>query len=284
MIWNWDSAFEGSPSGSDYGSVSGRILRRTKEAFLALLETEHTVDLGADAVVSHTQGMASILGPATHSAITIEIGGLVLDGGALYSYDGTDDLGFGDHSLLVNASPSDHPQYLARIGTEFKGVVNCTRVSHLTEILQEYTDTHFLLSNAGHPEDSTPNHGSVSAANLGLGSDHLTIATSFVTRNYDLSVVGSGTVTEMTNNGPRDYDVISADVPTAGSYTIGISIVQVEAISVEDEYSLGYDLVAPEGSGGTSYQTNLQVAAIARDSPLSSHNNEKMTLSAVGLS
>lgn len=280
MIWNWDSAFEGSPSGSDYGSVSGRILRRTKEAFLALLEAEHTVDLGADAVVSHAQGMASILGPATHSVITIETGGLVLDGGALYSYDGTDDLGFGDHSLLVNASPSDHPQYLARDDTRIKGAVSVRNVSDLDTALQEYIDTHFILSKGGHPEDGTPKHGKVEAADLTLGADDLDVVEQTGSHTFVLNDVNTGDATIAYNGGVGGVGETSTwSMPTAGTYTLGLILTTIDAISVGGDASLRYSLAAPLGSGGSSYQHNLLLYASA---PLS-YNEEQATMVAVGI-
>lgn len=263
MVWNWDNAFEGFPSGSDYGSVSGLALRKTKEAFLELLEAEHTVDLGVDATVSHTLGQASVLGPATYSEITMESGCLVLDGGALYSYDGADTLGFGDHTLLENVSASDHPQYLAKSGTEIKGPIACTKVSGLTEVLQEYTDTHFLLSNAGHPEDSTPSHGTVPAADLDLGTSSLDLATSSDGLVFDLrSTPGTG-VYDI--GGSIPFPGIHVALPTTGSYLLGASLLSVEVHAVDGTQGIAYSLGAPLGTGGASYQTNLVVIGVAFD-------------------
>lgn len=278
-IGDWTSAFESTPTGSDFGSVSGRALRQTKEYWLDLFEVEHNVDLTASATVSHKAGECSVLGPADYEEVEFESGGVCFYKGALYIKDDSETLGFGDHDKLKNASASDHPNYLTKASTEFKGEITVEEITGLETSVQSYAaGNHFILSKGGHPEDNTANSGQVVEGDLKLGSDDLDIVETTDDLYFDMLAADFQTHACME---PGRYYVtagILQSIPTAGTYTIDAHLTEVA--STQFNTTQAFYLIGPAGSGGASYQTNLKILGFADND---GGNEVTLTVVATGL-
>lgn len=271
-IFNWNTAFEGSPSGSDYGSVSGHALRSVKSAFVDLLSVEHSVDLGADATVSHALGKSSVLGPADAESTTFVAGGVVLDSNVLVAFDGSSKVYFGDHNQLSNISATDHPQYLARSPMTIKGAVTAESINSLPDTLQEFTvEPHFVLSRGGHPEDSSPSHGTLPEEKLSVGLGNMSVESEW--NSVTLHGDASATHYRYYSQGFLVYNLAPyyaiQPVTCYGDYTLSFYAGSYFAeVGYPGEDSLRLYPVFPQGTGNSNYQTNVQFAyKIAEDYP-----------------
>jgi hypothetical protein len=134
----WDTAFEGTPAGNDFGSVTSVKLRELKSLFKTMLSKEHTFDESETPEMTHLAGYCSIIGRETEqistNAMAIVEGTLKYSDGSQYLY-----IGSFNHQDLVNRDLDDaHTQYVLKSDPVFEDV-QVDSVSNISNVV--YPDT-----------------------------------------------------------------------------------------------------------------------------------------------
>jgi len=119
MTYTWNSNFDAFPSGSDFGSVSGRVIRETKAAFYERFIVEHDLTEGASPTATHLPGKTSIVGfgDAQDELFRTQTPQTLFwqyEDEYLYAYDEDSNpftVATFKHSGLVGRSDDDHTQY-----------------------------------------------------------------------------------------------------------------------------------------------------------------------------
>lgn len=123
MIWN--TAFEGSPAGGDFASVSGLSLRNLKTLFKSMLEAEHTFDEGDSPTMIHKAGYCSVVGLDFEESDTIGTNAIAEVNGTIKHSDGIEYVSLGsiDHRNLLGLTEGDpHTQYVKKSVAQFQDV------------------------------------------------------------------------------------------------------------------------------------------------------------------
>jgi hypothetical protein len=184
----WDTAFEGTPAGNDFGSVTSVKLRELKSLFKTMLSKEHTFDESETPEMTHLVGYCSIIGRETEqistNAMAIVEGTLKYNDGSQYLY-----IGSFNHQDLVNRDLDDaHTQYVLKSDSVFEDV-QVDSVSNISNVA--YPDTkgdNVVVRKGSHLDDSgdgSPNHvdDCVPASDIQctLNPDALSIKSNIVT-------------------------------------------------------------------------------------------------------
>ena len=184
----WDTAFEGTPAGNDFGSVTSVKLRELKSLFKTMLSKEHTFDESETPEMTHLAGYCSIIGRETEqistNAMAIVEGTLKYSDGSQYLY-----IGSFNHQDLVNRDLDDaHTQYVLKSDSVFEDV-QVDSVSNIFNVT--YPDTkgdNVVVRKGSHLDDSgdgSPNHvdDCVPASDIQctLNGDALSIKSNIVT-------------------------------------------------------------------------------------------------------
>lgn len=171
MIYNWNSTFNSSPSGTAFGSVTAKAIRDTKSAFYERLQVEHAITEGATPIVTHEAGKTSVVGMRSteDEALHTKVGTLIYDyeASALYAYSvggNRETVGATDHASYANLDADDHPQYAQTI-SDVTGALTFESISGITTA----EDDTALLATASHTSaDHIPFVGEIDAAKLQL--------------------------------------------------------------------------------------------------------------------
>jgi len=215
----WDTAFEGTPAGNDFGSVTSVKLRELKSLFKTMLSKEHTFDESETPEMTHLAGYCSIIGRETEqistNAMAIVEGTLKYSDGSQYLY-----IGSFNHQDLVNRDLDDaHTQYVLKSDPVFEDV-QVDSVSNISNVA--YPDTkgdnavvrkgsHLDNSSVG---DGSPNHvdDCVPASDIQciLNPDALSIKSNTVTGGgpYKLGAAFRANITGY-DGGSDSYEPVS---------------------------------------------------------------------------
>lgn len=171
----WDTAFEGTPAGSDFGSVTSVKLRELKQLFKTMLSKEHTFDESISPVMTHKVGYCSIIGRDTeqigYNALAIVDGTLKYNDGSQYLY-----IGSFNHQDLVDRDLDDaHTQYVLKSDSIFEDIQVASIRNIGNVIYPEVKDDTVVVRGDNHKADTgdgSPNHvdGCVPASDIQCGS------------------------------------------------------------------------------------------------------------------
>lgn len=122
MDFIWNSAFEGFPSNSDFGSIMGAVTRDTKAAFEERFSVEHNLDYSSDANCTHKEGECTVVVVGEDAKVPKQVdGGVHHKNGVLFRESASgamESAAAGDHASMQNKSPDHHPQYFRIDGTD----------------------------------------------------------------------------------------------------------------------------------------------------------------------
>jgi hypothetical protein len=159
MTYDWNAQFEGYPTGSNKGLVSGSALRVLKLAFKERFEVEHYFDETADAVCYHSPGECSVVELIADGELVASEGvfGALQYQGSIYFDNGSgmDVVAAGDHLYLEGTGDNDHSQYLNINGDELEGTLNVPSIGGLNTIVSGSELDSYVLSKGQHIGDDT---------------------------------------------------------------------------------------------------------------------------------
>ena len=215
----WDTAFEGTPAGNDFGSVTSVKLRELKSLFKTMLSKENTFDESETPEMTHLAGYCSIIGRETEqistNAMAIVEGTLKYSDGSQYLY-----IGSFNHQDLVNRDLDDaHTQYVLKSDPVFEDV-QVDSVSNIFNVT--YPDTkgdNVVVRKGSHLDnssvgDGSPNHvdDCVPASDIQctLNGDAIGIKSNIVTgaAPYKLGAAFRANITGY-NGGSDSYEPVS---------------------------------------------------------------------------
>ena len=188
----WDTAFEGTPGGSDFGSVTGIMIRNAKLLFRTMLEKEHLFSTDEIPVMSHKVGYCSILG---FNEIPSKEGCISLVSNKLYHYDGISDIEMGgnSHASLDGLTEEDtHLQYVEKTVSEF-GDWSLTDIVNTMTYSDVSMNDNDIISRASHKNlrpDGSVNHNDECITNNSI-IDKVT-GFSLELLNFTDTLLGSG--------------------------------------------------------------------------------------------
>lgn len=124
MIWN--TAFEGTPGGGDFGSITSSNLREFLGLFKTMLSKEHTFDSAETPEILHKRGYCSVLGLGYESEDSVIENGLALVNGSFIHNNGITytPVETKDHRELLNLTVGNpHTQYILKSSPVFGDVI-----------------------------------------------------------------------------------------------------------------------------------------------------------------
>lgn len=157
MIHTWNTTFDVFPSGADFGSVSGRVIREMKEAFYERFAVAHDITEGPGPLVTHNPGECSIVGygDAEDEALRIATPQTLFweyEAKTLYVYD-EDSNPFSVatflHDKLIGLDDDDHTQY----AQDISDITGELTVNTITNYVQGSGATPYVLLTANHTGD-----------------------------------------------------------------------------------------------------------------------------------
>lgn len=198
----WDTAFEGTPTGSDFASVTSKKLRDLSSLFKEMLSKEHTFDESDNPVMTHKLGYCSVIGIDIEDYEIAE-NGIGEKDGIVKHNNGTvlSNLGTTDHRELTGLLDSDtHTQYVKKAEPVFNDVTLDDIENVEVPTYPNVGEDNEIMSRAAHKPDSLGDEGAHHADGIISNVD---ITASFSSDKIALkeNLVGNGTSVVYTGGG-----------------------------------------------------------------------------------